>query len=96
MLAAREKLRPLLKTSKSGSSWRRDQNHFRSEGERPQGSVDLSSGWFQQGHGVSISARELYSLAAHFKSGNVATTPAGFCELQGARCIGLAGFYFRI
>jgi len=95
MLAAREKLGPLLKTSKSGSSWRRDQKHFRSEGKRPKGSVDLSPGWFQQGHDVSI-AYELYSSEAHFKSGIVATTPASFCELQGARCIGLAGFYLRI
>jgi len=85
MLAAREKLGLLLKTSK----------HFHSEGKCPKGLVDLSPGWFQQGHDVSI-AYELYSLEAHFKSGIVATTPASFCELQGARYIGLAGFYLRI
>jgi hypothetical protein len=96
MLAAREKLRPLLKTSKDSSLWRRDEKNFHPEGQHPQGSVDLSPGWFQQAHDVSILAHELYSSAAHFKSGDVATTPAGFCELQGARCIGLAGLHLGI
>ena len=37
----------------SGSAWRDDVNHFHSEGEGPQGLVNLSPGWFQKGHDVS-------------------------------------------
>jgi len=76
MLVAREKLHPLLKTSKDSSLWRHDEKNFHPEGQHPQGLVDLSPRWFQQDHDVSILAHELYSLAAHFKSGDVATTPA--------------------
>jgi hypothetical protein len=55
MLAAREKLCPLLKLMKSGSgsTWRDDLNNFHSEGAGPQGVVNLSPGWFQKGHDVS-------------------------------------------
>ena len=52
MLAAREKLRPLLKTAQSGNSWRDDLNLYHT-GEGPQGLVNLSPAWFQQGHDVS-------------------------------------------
>ena len=54
MLAAWEKLCLLLKISKNGSSLRDDEKNFRSEGDAPQGSVNLSPVWFQQGHDVSI------------------------------------------
>jgi hypothetical protein len=55
MLAAQEKLHPLLKMLQLGSSWREDQEHFHSGGEGPQGWVNLSPAWFQQGHDVSAS-----------------------------------------
>jgi hypothetical protein len=53
MLAAREKLCPLLRLVQSGSTWRDDMNIFHSEGEGPEGLVNLSPGWFQKGHDVS-------------------------------------------
>jgi len=54
MLAAQEKLCLLLKISKNGSSWHDDEKNFRSEEDAPQGLVNLSPAWFQQGHDVSI------------------------------------------
>jgi hypothetical protein len=81
MLAAREKLRPLLKIGQSGSSWRGKVKYFHPGGEGPQGSANLSPAWFQQGHDVSASAQRIYFSAAHFESGNGATTSAGFSEL---------------
>jgi len=54
MLAAREKLRPLLEKSlKSRSTWHDDMKKFHLGGEGPQGSVNLSPTWFQQGQDVS-------------------------------------------
>jgi len=79
MLVAREKLRPLLNGSQSGSTWRDDQKRFHGEGLK--GSVNLSPAWFQQAHDVSALAHRIYFSAAYSKSGNVATIPAGFCEL---------------
>jgi len=96
MLEARDKLRPLMKTSStSGSSWRNDSTHFLS-GAGPQGTVDLSPAWFQQARDVSASVHELYSLEAHFESENHTRIPTGFCELQKSRCIGLARLHLRI
>jgi hypothetical protein len=83
MLAAREKLRPLLDKTQSGNagkSWRNKHEHFFS-GDGPRGSVNLSSGWFELGHDVSALARCIYFSAAHSESGKVAGIPAGFCEL---------------
>ena len=81
MLEARQNLLPLFKTSPTSSgSWRYDSMNYR-QGAGPQGGVDLSPAWFQQAHDVSASARELYSLAAHFESEIFATIPTGFCEL---------------
>lgn len=59
MLAAREKLRPLIKTSSSNSSWRNNEKNFHS-GEDIQGSVNLSPAWFQQAHDVSASAHDSF------------------------------------
>src|SRR5712691_1867902 len=95
MLTAREKLRPLLKVPQSGRSWRDSLNYFHS-GEGPQGSVNLSPTWFQQGHDMSDSVSRLCSLAAYSKSGNVARLPAGLCKPQVACCIGLARCHLRI
>jgi hypothetical protein len=96
MLGAREKLRPLLGKSQHGSCWRDDLEHFHLGGEGPWGSVNLSPGWFQQGHDVSASAHSIHFSAAHSESGNGATIPAGFCELQRSCCIGLARCYLRV
>jgi hypothetical protein len=95
MLAAREKLLPLLKKSQSGSSWRDEVNNFH-PGEGPHGSVNLSPAWFQQGHDVSASAHRICFSAAHSELGNGATAPAGFCELPLTGCIGLARCHLRI
>ena len=66
MLAAHEKLHPLLEMSlRSGSNWRDEINFFCSEGEGPQGLVNLSPAWFQQGHDVSASVHRIYFSAAH-------------------------------
>ena len=57
MLAAREKLRPLLKIPPSGSSsWRDDPSNFHS-GEDLKGTVNFSPAWFPQGHDVSALAQ---------------------------------------
>ena len=96
MLAARERLRPLLeKSMKSGNNWRDDLRYFH-EGEGPQGSVNLSPAWFQQGHDVSASERRIYFSAAYSELGDGATIPTGLCKLQFACCIGLAICHLRI
>jgi hypothetical protein len=53
MMAATEKLFPLLGKHKGGASWCNDPCLFSSETEGPHGVVTLSSAWFQQGHEVS-------------------------------------------
>lgn len=95
MLTGREKLRPLLGMSQGGSSWRDDPKYFHPR-QGPQGSVNLSPAWFQQGHDVSALAHGIYSSAAHSESGNCATTPTGLCKLQVACRIELAGCHLRI
>jgi hypothetical protein len=56
-MAATEKLDSLLKTdSKSDASWRTDCRNFNSGARLPEGYVNLSPAWFQQGHEVSVSA----------------------------------------
>jgi hypothetical protein len=57
MLAAREKLRPLLQEER-GKTWRDDAKYFQT-GEKSHGSVNLSPAWFAQGHDVSASAHEI-------------------------------------
>jgi len=94
MLDAWKKLSPLLNLPKTGSSWHEDTIYF--QGEGPKGSVNLSPAWFQQGHDVSTSIHKPYSLAAHPKSGNIATIPKGFCKLQKGCCIGLARCHLRV
>src|SRR5260370_38944359 len=73
MLAVQEKLLLLLKVSESGSSWHDDQENFYFRGEGPQGSVNLSPTWFQQGHDVSTSLQRIHSWQLIFESGNVPT-----------------------
>jgi hypothetical protein len=90
MLEGYEKLHPLLKILKGGSSWHNNIEYYHTGGAAPLGSVNLSTAWFQQGHSVSASIHELYSLVAHSESENVPKTPKGFYELQHACYIGLA------
>ena len=94
MLAAKEKLHPLLNISPAGSNWRDDPKFYSSEGS--QGSVNLSPAWFPQGHDVSSLTRRIYFSEAQFEPGNGARIPAGFCKLQFACCIGLARCRLRI
>ena len=93
MLAAREKLCPLLKPLKHRGCWCNDPKFYYSGGdsEGPQGSVNLSSVWFQQGHNVSTLANRIQISAAHYKSGNDATISTHFCQLQVSCCIEPAG-----
>jgi hypothetical protein len=76
MSAATEKLHPLLRKSLKASSkkrsWRGNKAHFHAEPEdkrkMPSGVLNLSSGWFQQGHAVSVPAGEVFlSSVAHFR-----------------------------
>jgi hypothetical protein len=53
MMAATEKLRPLLMKRQIGASWRTDPKKFCPGTKGPKGSVDISPAWFQQGHEVS-------------------------------------------
>lgn len=55
MLTARERLGPLLDIPQNPRSWRDNPEYFHL-GDGPQGSENLSPGWFQQGHDVSASA----------------------------------------
>ena len=96
MLLARERLRPLLEKSlRGGGTWRNKMEHFHS-GEGPQGSVNLSPAWFQQGHDVSASEYRIYFLAAYSESGNSAKMPAGLCKFQFYCHFGLARCHLRI
>jgi hypothetical protein len=96
MLLARERLRPLLEKSlRGGGTWRDKMEHFHS-GEGPQGSVNLSPAWFQQGHDVSASEYRIYFSAAHSESGDGAKMPAGLCKFQFYCRFGLARCHLRI
>ena len=53
MMAATEKLYPLLSKSQGNTSWRNHTALFPSETESPSGSLNMSPAWFQQGHEVS-------------------------------------------
>ena len=96
MLQAREKLRPFLKLSKTGSNWRNDPNLFQSGEEGLQGSVSLSTAWFEQGHEVRASVNRIHFSAAHFELGSDRTTPEVFYELRDARRVGVATCHLRI
>jgi hypothetical protein len=96
MLAAKEKLHPLLKIPPSGSCWRDDPKYFQSGGEDPKGSVNFSPAWFQQGHDVSASVHTIYLSAAYSELGDGATIPTGVCKLPLACCLGLARCHLRV
>jgi hypothetical protein len=51
MMAAMVKLHPLLQ-KKGGTSWHLDQSLFPSGKEGPQGVLNISPAWFEQGHEV--------------------------------------------
>ena len=94
MLAARQKLGLLL--AKNGSNWRNDKKNF-PPGDGPQGSVDFSPVWFQQGHDVCTSLHKIYSSAAHSELGNGARPAANFSEFTFMHlCIGMAQCHVRI
>jgi hypothetical protein len=64
MMAATEKLYPLLSKFKGGASWCNDVGLFPSGTEGCHGVLNLSPAWFQQGHEVScISMVDLSSAA---------------------------------
>jgi len=96
MLVAQEKLHPLLEKSlQCGSTWHDDLKNFHL-GEGPQGLVNLSPAWFQQGHDVSAPIHGIYLLAAHSELDNNIKMPIGFYKLLFACCIGLARCHLRI
>jgi hypothetical protein len=74
MLAAREKLRPLLGLEQSSGTWRNDAANYH-QGEDLTGSVNLSPAWFPQGYDVSAQLIEFISRQLIPESGDVATTP---------------------
>src|SRR5258707_14242809 len=96
MLAARERLRPSLKTAEGGSSWRDDLGIYHSGAEGLRGSVNLSPAWFQLGHDVSVSMRKMFFLAAYSKSGKDARLPTCLGKLQFGCRIGMARCHLRI
>jgi hypothetical protein len=54
MMGATEKLNPLLGKHQRGASWRVDPEIYRpATMTAPQGLLNLSPAWFQQGHEVS-------------------------------------------
>lgn len=67
MLAATEKLYPLLGKRQGTASWRNDAALFPSEKKGPHGALNISPTWFQQGHEVSCFCKLGSSLAAGFK-----------------------------
>jgi hypothetical protein len=67
MMAATEKLYPLLGKFKGGASWRNDAELFPSGTEGRRGVLNLSPAWFQQGHEVSCVSVADSSSAADFQ-----------------------------
>jgi hypothetical protein len=59
IMAAAERLHPLLGKRKGGASWRVNSENFRPGTESLQGSVDISPAWFQLGHEVSCFSKIL-------------------------------------
>jgi hypothetical protein len=64
----------------SSSTWHNEMKYFHS-GRGPQGSLNLSLAWFQQGHNVSASSYKNLFSTAYSKLGNSATIPTGFYKL---------------
>jgi hypothetical protein len=95
MLVAWENLGLLVEILKTSKSWCNDAKNLCLGRKGALGLVNLSPAWFQKGHDVSVSAHKPY-LAAHFKLGNIAAMPAGFCKLQISCCRGLAKCHLRI
>lgn len=97
MIAATEKLRPLLGKRQPNPSWRVSPQNFNAgtEAEVLGGMVTLSPGWFQQGHEVSCLVKCCLS-AADLSRGDGARSAAGQREFQIASCLGLAGPNLRI
>ena len=52
MMAATEKLYPLLERHQGDDSWRNDAAIYFTGTESPQGLLNLSPAWFQQAHEV--------------------------------------------
>ena len=95
MLTAREKLGSLLNIPRNSPSWR-DNSEFFHQGDGPQGSANLSPGWFQKGYDVSASACSIHFSAAYSESENGAAMPTGFCKFPLASCNGVARCHLRI
>jgi hypothetical protein len=72
MSAATEKLHPLFEKFSKEGSWRHNRANFHAEpkdkGKTYFGVLNLSSGWFQQAHDVSVPAGKMFlSPEAHFR-----------------------------
>jgi hypothetical protein len=77
IMAAMEKLHPLIGKCKGGSSWHDDTGLFLSGTEVPHGLLNLSPTWFQQGHDVSCFSLSDSSLAADFNLDSAAIPQVG-------------------
>lgn len=64
IIKATEKLNPLLKkslTEANDADWRNNKRNFKqAEAHLCLGSINISPGWFQQGHEVSVSACRIF------------------------------------
>jgi len=67
MMAATEKLRPLLEATHAGTSWRVDEDNFHPGPIVPTGVVTLSSGWFEVGKEVSSLACKALPFSSSFQ-----------------------------
>jgi hypothetical protein len=99
MMAATEKLHPLIGNCKGGSSWRDGTGLFPSGTEGPRGLLNLSPAWFQQGHEVSCFSlsnchRQLDRQLIFNLDG--ATIPSGWLDFQKASCLGMARCHLSI
>ena len=96
MLAAWEKLGPLLGIRQGSTNWHNDLKYFYFEGEGPLGLVTFLPAWFLQGHNVSALADKLIISGAYPEPENVSKIPKAFCKFHQTCCIGLAKCYFWI
>ena len=70
MMAATETLRDPMNNITKRRSWRSACKLFRLGSEVPTGVVDLSGGWYAQGHEVNSQPLDRYCLAAYFTRGD--------------------------
>ena len=97
MMAATERLHPLLKVSRPNkTNWRGNPKYFNSGGQKRFGFVNISPAWFQLGHSVSVLVCKIYYLsAAHFKWDRE-RSPAGQSNIAIISCLTMARWNLNI